>query len=158
MFYEDLTAYEYQVYDEFTDPVSHFYGLGFRPAYTRLNIGWLEAGRPYPAGPVPAAFTGKLKSVQALQWMNVCLGTHECDLCPPEDAPEGNGEIRIPGAAGIAYAAPFLIGHYITAHGYQPPQVFVDAVMAVDVDAWAAARWPEVAFPWVPEDAERFEE
>ncbi|WSA35870.1 hypothetical protein OIE14_29575 [Micromonospora peucetia] len=157
MFYEDLTGYEYQVEEEFTDRESGFYGLTFRPAYTRLNIGWLEAGRPYTAGPVPAAFTEKLKGIQAVQWMNVCLGVHECDLCAPGYACEGNGEVRIPGTPGTAYAAPFLISHYITAHGYQPPQVFVDAVLAVDLDAWAAARWPEVPFPWVPDDAERME-
>ncbi|GAA3794998.1 hypothetical protein ACFS5L_30700 [Streptomyces phyllanthi] len=160
MFYEDLTEYRYRAEDEFTDRESGFFGLSYRPAYTRLNVGWLEAGRPYPVGPVPAGFVEKLKAVQAVQWMNVCLGTHECDLCPVEETgrPEGNGEVRVPGPPGIAYAAPFLITHYITAHGYRPPQVFVDAVLAVDLDTWAAARWPDVPFPWVPEDAERMEE
>lgn len=157
MFYEDLTAYDYQVEDEFGDS-DGFRSLSYRPAYTRLNVGWLEADRPYPTGPVPVAFTEKLKAVQAVQWMNVCLGQHECDLCPPEDPPEGNGEVRIPGPPGIAYAAPFLISHYIAAHGYQPPQVFMDAVLAVDLAPWAAARWPEVPFPWVPDDAVRVEE
>lgn len=87
--------------------------------------------------------------------MNVCLGVHECDLCPADEAPEGNGEVRIPGGRGIAYVAPFLITHYVTAHGYRPPQAFMDAVLAVDLDAWASARWPDVPFPWVPDDAER---
>lgn len=158
VFYEDLTVYDYQVEDEFTDRESGFYGLSYRPAYTRLNIGWLEAGRPYPTGPVSATFTEKLQAIQSVQWMNVCLGLHECDLCPPEQGPEGNGEIRIPGHPGVAYAAPFLIGHYVTTHGYQPPQVFMDAVLAVDLDGWAAARWPQVPFPWVPDHAERMEE
>lgn len=158
VFYEDLTKYDYQVEDSFTDRESGFYGLSYRPAYIRVNVRWLEAGRPYPTGPVPAAFTEKLKALQAVQWMNVCLGLHECDLCPPDDAPEGNGEVRVPGPPEIAYAAPFLVTHYITAHGYRPPQVFIDAVLAVDLDAWAAARWPEVPFPWVPDDAERMEE
>ncbi|MFF4232407.1 hypothetical protein [Streptomyces sp. NPDC001820] len=158
MFYEDLTPYVYLDIDYFEDRESGFYGLSYRPAYTRLNVGWLEVGRPYPIGPVPPAFTEKLEAVQAVQWMNVCLGLHECDLCPPEGAPDGNGEVRIPGSPGVGYAAPFLISHYITAHGYQPPQVFMDAVLAVDLDAWVAARWPEVPFPWVPDDAERMEE
>ena len=87
--------------------------------------------------------------------MNVCLGVHECDLCPGTVAPEGTGGGRVPGEPGIAYAAPILITHYITAHGCRPPQVFIDAVLAVGLDAWAAARWPDVPFPWVPDDAER---
>ncbi|MEU6592229.1 hypothetical protein ABZ923_23885 [Streptomyces sp. NPDC046881] len=156
MFYEDLSAYEYLDEDAFTDPESGVYALWYRPAYARLNIGWLEAGKPYPTGTVPPAFVAGLKAVQRVQWMNVCLGLHACDLCPEADAaPEGTGEIRIPGEAGTAYAAPFLITHYVTAHRYRPPQVFVDAVLAVDLAAWSAARWPDVPFPWVPDDAER---
>ncbi|MEU9165662.1 hypothetical protein AB0D29_35975 [Streptomyces sp. NPDC048424] len=49
----------------------------------------------------------KLKAVQEVQWTNVSLGGHECDLSPEDEAPEGNGEVRIPGGSGIAYAAPF---------------------------------------------------
>lgn len=154
VFYEDLSEYTYRDEDAFGDGES-FRELWYRPEYVRLNVGWLEADEPYPTGAVPAAFVEKLGAVQRVQWMNVCLGVHECDLCPEAQAPEGNGEIRIPGEAGTAYAAPFLISHYVTVHGYRPPQVFVDAVLAVDLDAWAAARWPDVPFPWVPEDAER---
>ncbi|MFI0941211.1 hypothetical protein [Streptomyces sp. NPDC021020] len=158
MYYEDLSAYDYHDRDEFTDWASGFYALWYRPAYTRLNIGWLSAGRPYPTGAVTAAFVEKLTAVHEVQRMNECLGFHECELCPEDEAPRGNGEIRIPGAPGIAYAAPFLVTHYVTAHGYRPPQAFVDAVLAVDVGAWAAARWPDVPFPWVPADAERMVE
>lgn len=31
----------------------------------------------------------------------------------------------------------------------------MDAVLALDVDAWASVRWPEVPFPWVPDEVER---
>ncbi|MFF1907646.1 hypothetical protein [Kitasatospora sp. NPDC058218] len=155
MFYEDLSEYDYQVNDSFTDEESGVLALRYRPVYTRLNVGWLEAGRTYSTGPVPTHFVEKLKAVQGVQWMNVCLGLHDCGLCPEEVAPEGNGEVRIPGEPGIAYAAPFLITHYITVHGYRPPQVFIDAVLAVDLDTRAAARWPDVPFPWVPDEVER---
>ncbi|GAA0964668.1 hypothetical protein [Actinocorallia libanotica] len=158
MFYEDLTEYDYQVLDAFSGRGPELHELWYRPAYKRLNVGWLEAGRPYFTGPVPAAAVERLEAIREIQWMNQCLGTHECDLCPPEEAPEGNGEVRIPGPPGVAYAAPVLVAHYITAHGYRPPQAFIDAVLAVDLDAWAAARWPEVPFPWVPDDAEHMEE
>ncbi|MEV7389684.1 hypothetical protein [Streptomyces sp. NPDC091215] len=155
MFYEDLSEYDYLDNDSFTDLESGFYALWYRPAYTRLNIGWLEVGKPYSTGTVSTAFVEQLKAVQKVQWMNVCLGVHRCDLCREEDALEGNGEIRIPGKPGIAYAAPFLLTHYVTAHGYCPPQAFIDAVLAVDVDEWASIRWPDVPFPWVPDNAER---
>ena len=116
VFYDDLSEYAYLDNDSFIDRESGFYGLWYRPEYTR------------------AAFVEKLKAVQQVQWMNVCLGVHKCDLCPEGVAPEGNGEVRIPGEPGIAYAAPFLITHYITAHDYRPP---------------------DVLFPWVPDGAER---
>jgi hypothetical protein len=48
-----------------------------------------------------------------------------------------------------------LITHYITAHDYRPPQVFIDAVLAVDLAGWVSTQWPDVPFPWVPENAER---
>lgn len=155
VFYEDLSEYVYQDQDAFSQMEPPFDDLWYRPTYTRLNVGWLEAGRPYSTGPVPTAFVEKLKAVQEVQRVNVCLSVHECDLCPEEEFPEGNGEVRIPGEPGIAYAAPFLITHYITAHGYRPPQFFIDAVLAVDLDTWASARWPDVPFPWVPDDVER---
>ncbi|GAB2745436.1 hypothetical protein [Streptomyces bullii] len=142
MFYEDLSEYDYRDEDAFTDRESGFYALWYRPAYTRLNIGWLEAGKPYSTGTVPTVVVEKLKAVQEVQWMNVCLGVHECDLCPAGEAPEGNGEVRIPGGPGFAYAAPFLITHYVTAHGYRPPQAFMDAVLAVDLGVRTVARRP----------------
>lgn len=155
MFYEDLSEYEYLAEDTFEDRGSGFHALWYRPTYARLNVGWLEAGRPYPTGPVPDGLVGKLEAIQSVQRMNVCLGVHECCLCPPGEGPEGNGEVRIPGEPGIAYAAPFLVTHYVAVHGYKPPGAFVDAVFSVAVSEWAAARWPEVPFPWVPEDVER---
>ncbi|MEW2622932.1 hypothetical protein [Streptomyces sp. NPDC048106] len=123
MFYEDLSEYDYQDDDAFADRESGVYALWYRPAYTRLNIGWLEAGESYATGTVPAVFVEKLKAVQEVQWMNVCLGVHECGLCPEEEAPEGNGEVRIPGVPGIAYAAPFLITHYVTHAGIGPSEL-----------------------------------
>jgi hypothetical protein len=75
-----------------------------------------------------------------------------------EPAPEGNGELRIPGDPGTAYAAPSLITHYVAAHGYRPPRALIVAVLAVDVDAWTSARWFDVPFPWIPGEVERMVE
>ncbi|KOG25678.1 hypothetical protein ADK34_17635 [Streptomyces viridochromogenes] len=43
----------------------------------------------------------------------------------------------------------------IADHGYRPPQVFIDAVLAVGLDVWVARRWPDVPFPRASDDAER---
>jgi hypothetical protein len=43
-------------------------------------------------------------------------------------------EIRVVGRDGRVYAAPGLVCHYVAAHGYQPPQEFVEAVMAMDYE------------------------
>src|SRR5262245_43581448 len=64
VFYADLTEYDYLDDDVFIDQESGFYGLRYRPAYPRLNVGWLQAGKPYPTGTVPAAFAEKLTAVQ----------------------------------------------------------------------------------------------
>jgi hypothetical protein len=60
VFYEDLSEYAYQDEDAFTDRESGVYALWYRPAYTRLSIGWLEVGKPYSTGTVPAVFGQKL--------------------------------------------------------------------------------------------------
>lgn len=53
-----------------------------RDAYRRLNIGWLETGRPRATGPTPAKFASKLLTVLEERAVNQTLGVHECDLCP----------------------------------------------------------------------------
>jgi hypothetical protein len=40
----------------------------------------------------------------------------------------GSAEIRVVGV-GRVYAAPDLIGHYVEAHGYCPPEEFIAAVL-----------------------------
>jgi hypothetical protein len=69
-------------------------------------------------------------------------GWKECAFCagePPvevdvdgERSPVGDAEIRVTGTGDRRYAAPTLIVHYVAAHGYRPPDEFVDAVMADD--------------------------
>ena len=56
-------------------------------------------------------------------------GMHHCDRCPPSDddeQPWGNAE---GGADGTRFASPSLIHHYVGFHRYQPPVVFIAAVM-----------------------------
>jgi hypothetical protein len=110
--FEDLTPYSYLSGRYITQGAA-------------LNIGWLGDKDSFEPGPVPPEFVGRLNALTQ-QPVNLCRGWHTC-WCTYAI---GNGEIRVTGRDGVVYAAPVLIAHYVSAHGYQPPQVFVDAVMA----------------------------
>ncbi|MFD7408619.1 hypothetical protein ACFV7R_39620 [Streptomyces sp. NPDC059866] len=169
MFYEDLSPYAYgDEGDAFSDLTDGMRFVSFQPDYERLNIGWLESGRPWTSGPAPEGFIGRLLAIVDAQQVNATLGLHECDLCPaplPDSHPwyvpragnlrtsAGSGEIRVPGPHGTAFAAPHLIGHYVADHGYLPPQPFIDAVFAFDPHGLWPAKFPGVRFPWIPGDA-----
>ncbi|MGX1544627.1 DUF7919 family protein [Streptomyces adustus] len=173
MFYEDLSAYAYSDADDiFGDPTTGVRFVSFRPAYERLNVGWLEAGRPWTRGRGPEGFTDKLLEILAAQQVNEMLGLHCCDLCgaAPFDshpwftprpghrcAAAGTGELRVPGPPGVAFAAPQLIGHYVADHGYLPPRTFRDAVLAFDPRQAAATSYPWTGFPWIPDGAELYD-
>jgi hypothetical protein len=123
--YEDLSRYSY------TDS-----------AVPMLNVGWLGADRTFPVGAVNAGVVPALVRLAA-DPANLMRGSHTCQFCHAESpmmiqAPGthqgraflGNGEIHVPGSDGVIYAAPTLIVHYIGAHGYRPPDAFVQAVLA----------------------------
>ncbi|MCZ0990755.1 hypothetical protein [Streptomyces diastatochromogenes] len=169
MFYEDLSPYAYwDEGDQFSDVTDGMRFVSFRPLYARLNVGWLEAGRPWSSGPAPQDFTDRLLAILGAQEVNAMLGLHACDLCAtplPDSHPwyvprpghlrasAGTGEIRVPGPRGTAFAAPLLIGHYVADHGYLPPRPFIDAVFAFDPYGPWPARFPGIRFPWIPDDA-----
>jgi hypothetical protein len=81
--------------------------------------------------------------------MNECLGVHECDLCPLGEGPEGNRELSIRGVPGVVYAAPLLVSHYVSVHGYLPPREFVDAVLSVRRHRRTSGSVWARAGPWV---------
>lgn len=108
--------------------------LGLDP----LGVGWLQRNQPFPTGPVSEPFLAALLPF-CFDENVVCAMrvARRCPLCnelvPPVEREEhsahpGTGEIRVLGETDI-YAAPDLIVHYITAHNYQPPQEFVQAVL-----------------------------
>lgn len=86
------------------------------------------------------------RSSRSTKPSHLTRGIHRCEFCAEEEiwveSPDGaermlgTGEVWIPGE-GVMYAAPNLIVHYMGAHGYQPPKVYLDAVRALDYDAWA---------------------
>lgn len=120
-YYEDLTPYEY---------------AGYEPDGRTVNVGWLSGVHPFNKGETPEAFRARL--------LNFCVpdhlvrlmrGFHICEFCDFAEAwsekrsqSMGNGEIRVIGE-GVVYAAPTMIYHYVTEHGYRPPDAFIGAVL-----------------------------
>ncbi|MFJ2598217.1 hypothetical protein ACIO3M_35655 [Streptomyces erythrochromogenes] len=78
MFYEDLSPYAYtDDGDVFDDPADGMRFVGLQPDCARLNIGWLDGGRPWTRGPAPAPFSDRLQAVLGAQQINVRLGHHD---------------------------------------------------------------------------------
>jgi hypothetical protein len=109
-----------------------------------VNIGWLDSAFPFATGPVEPAFVDRLRQI-CQEGVNRTRGLHRCNLCareaavgmPPPISVQsptgpfivGGAEIRVTGRDGIRYAAPDMIIHYVEAHGYRPPESFVQAVL-----------------------------
>lgn len=106
---------------------------------TPLAVGWLIRGRPYSTGKTPPAFRQRLLAFclepntvggsdrQARCQLAGCPGEMAMVQWEGQEVPLSGGEIRVIGEADI-YAAPALIYHYVTVHGYRPPDDFVEAV------------------------------
>ncbi|MDX2110618.1 MAG: hypothetical protein SFY80_10295 [Verrucomicrobiota bacterium] len=109
-----------------------------------VHIGWLGAGHPFQQGFVSEAHVAKMKRLVETP-VELYRGYHVCELCERPKELRGrpfleqwdkwaqfrksNGEIRV-SCAGITYAAPVLITHYIEVHGYCPPAEFLKAIEA----------------------------
>jgi len=143
-YFKDLTRYEYS-----KDP--------FKCAGELYNIGWLERCAPYPNGVVAPELTEKLLALCKFP-VNRYRGWHGCHFCreyPIRIADSegefslGDGEIRVPAVGGtLTYVAPNLIYHYVIAHQYLPPDVFLDALRAFSL--------PNPAVVWILEWIEDF--
>jgi hypothetical protein len=130
-YFPDLSAYSY---------------AADRPLSNVRNIGWLAADHGFTRGDVPAPLLAKLVLLAVHRTVQQMRGFHYCGFCDQEDiAIEdggvttllGSAEIWIPAADdGSYYAAPDLIVHYVSRHGYRPPDAFLDALDALDVAAW----------------------
>ena len=141
-YFADLTPYEYYT----RDPVP----------YVALNVGWLEKGEPFEVGDVPDEFIERLAVLCVWRQVRLMRGSHHCDRCPnpgwQREGAEagglsvrlGNGEISVAGPDGKLYAAPTLVYHYVVAHGYRPPDEFVEAVLRSEDAQLTAADGPPV--------------
>lgn len=117
----------------FADLTPHIYAREDTEGQTVLNVGWLDPSKEYPRGEVSVEF---VKALEVLCERPVYLhrGFHDCRFCPRKAdhhfaARIGNGQIRVMDADGIWYAAPTMIHHYVTVHHYQPPSLFICAVL-----------------------------
>jgi hypothetical protein len=128
VYFPDLTPYQYCC-PEFEADI--------------LNIGWLGGDQPFSQGMQNESFVAALKKLVSSP-VNLSRGSHLCEFCPkpptilskggipmlaPLPGTTGNGEIRVKATDGTIYVAPVLILHYVTEHGYLPPQKFIDAVL-----------------------------
>jgi hypothetical protein len=107
-----------------------------------LSVGWYEVPEELPRGEAPAALVTRLE--EFLDAVRECYGTfhfrglHQCTLCDPgncydEEPPFlSNLNLWVP-ATECVYLMPGLALHYLTAHGYLPPQDFIAAVMVCPV-------------------------
>ncbi len=96
-------------------------------------IGWLAAGHRFSTGTVTEEFRDRLMTfvkgwnlcTEALAWP-VAAGPHRCELCGDALAA---GNFGVP-AGSLLYVCPEMLGHYVNAHRYQPPDEFVRALLS----------------------------
>ena len=135
-YFDDLTTCDY-FHDDKLPPL--------------LAVGWLEQGHEYSAGEVPRGLLPRLVNFlrsRKCPWPGIFLGGHVCSLCGDRKS-YSHRNLFIPGA-GVVYAAPEGIIHYIAAHIYRPPVDFINATLAAPdaespeyVAALRACGWPD---------------
>ena len=104
------------------------------------HVGWSDAAHPLTRGEVDPEFLARLGRLYSDR-VKQTRGFQLCPFCPnaPFGLPAnvqgemillGSAEVHLRDSLGRSFAAPDLIYHYITAHGYCPPAEFIEAVMA----------------------------
>lgn len=103
-----------------------------------IAVGWLDDRHPFPRGTLEPAMIERLAELLVEPWEPwLLLGWHDCQLCDDPEALQlelaghrvGMGTRNLLVSDGQqTFVAPSLILHYVVAHGYVPPQAFLDAV------------------------------
>ncbi len=133
----------------YSDLQSYCYSLPFQ-LHNVLAVGWLDRAHAFACGRIEARLVEKLKTMAIEQPAQQARGFSSCEICGLEhvaiehrgvERRLGSAEIWIPDAlvAGRAFAAPDMIIHYVVDHGYQPPEVFLKSLEAVDCTQWNGA-------------------
>jgi len=106
-----------------------------------IAIGWLDDEHPFPKSSASEEFLDALFEACIIQ-VRRTRGFHVCPFCsspivgpiPIERKGKriflGTAQIRIESASQKVFGAPTLIYHYVSAHDYEPPKEFVEAVLA----------------------------
>lgn len=111
---------------------------GYYPSV--VAVGWLEPEHPYTKGAADPAFVSALAEALVDPWAPAALaGRHSCRFCGDDRSHSfmhgdrrialGVSNVLVPSAVSV-YLAPSLVLHYIADHGYLPPRMFVEAVLA----------------------------
>ncbi|HPQ85419.1 MAG: hypothetical protein R2694_16780 [Ilumatobacteraceae bacterium] len=134
----------------FPDLTMYTYGPSDEPM---VNVGWLGSEADFERG---ATYPGVVAAllVLAADQRNLMRGVHYCEFCEEESPIRlpspvergwvslGMGEIHVRGRDGTLYSAPSLVIHYISVHGYRPPDAFQLAVLdAVGGQGIGDAPW-----------------
>ena len=134
MYFPDLAPYQYDLPFSIPDV---------------LSVGWLSTGHPFPKGRVREASRVQLEQLTAAAAVHSMRGTHPCPFCDCE-APGlmisdrefllGSAELWVRDSVGRVFAAPNLVVHYVDAHDYQPPGLFLDALewTSANIGRWDA--------------------
>jgi hypothetical protein len=130
-------------YFEDLSPCDYFGDVKFR----LLAVGWLDPAHRFSKGRVSRTFFDSLTQLLANAWQPFTFaGLHLCEFCVFTGGPSeicigatalrlGTTNVFVPGHEAV-YVAPSLILHYIDAHEYVPPDLFVRAVEACPPDAF----------------------
>jgi len=117
------------------------------PGLVTRSVGWLGATVP-TSGLVDPGILAALRHYAS--WARVedgWVGVHTCEIC---NAFCSNGEFWIIWS-GIRYVLPQMTLHYITEHGYKPPEQFLKHVH----EKWTTEGILESEFPYGTKAQER---
>ncbi|MFV8754641.1 hypothetical protein ACNOYE_29190 [Nannocystaceae bacterium ST9] len=107
--------------------------------HTAFYVGWLGGKEPFATGVTPSQLVEKLSEFDDMSiYMRGLAPCPRCDevifVNRGEKIPLGQSHILIPWHDHW-YFAPDLIIHHIQAHGYCPPDAFVQAALATSVNS-----------------------
>ncbi len=102
--------------------------------YLIRAVGWLTNTEPFTVGSVSVEFRDVLhRHIEAAWQPFYFAGCHDCELC--ESQPFSSSFNLFISTDSILYYSPIMVEHYIIDHDYQPPQEFINAVMASPAQA-----------------------
>lgn len=113
MYFEDLT------------PCGYF-GVDVESCLT--SVGWLEMGEHFTRGEIEQETFRAIQELLVGPWQPMLfMGHHQCSICQ-FDGPSGVQNLFIP-HEGQIFVCPELILHHFSAHHYQPPEIYLKAVL-----------------------------